>query len=169
MPEPWVQHHPRNFLYYVTEYIEGQTLRKWKNDHPQPSLPEVRGIVEQIAKGLRALHRMKMLHQDLKPENVIIDRNGTVKLIDFGSTKVAGIEELAPPLGETEHLGTINYSAPEYHRGIPVSPASDIFSMALISYELLTGKLPFERKINARKINKLNYISAKQRRLNLPY
>ena len=67
---------------------------------------------------------MEMLHQDLKPENVMIDRNGTVKLIDLGSTKIAGIKEMATPLGETEHLGTINYSAPEYHRGSPASPYS---------------------------------------------
>ena len=56
-------------------------------DNPNPSLETVRGIVEQIAQGLRAFHRMEMLHQDLRPENIIIDKTGTVKIIDFGSTQ----------------------------------------------------------------------------------
>ena len=56
----------------------------------------MRGIVEQIAKGLSAFHRMEMLHQDLRPENIMIDRTGTAKIIDFGSTSVAGVAEAAP-------------------------------------------------------------------------
>ena len=72
---------PRKFLYYVTEYIEGQTLRQWMNDNPNPNLQDVREIVNQLARGLRAFHRKEMIHQDLKPENVIIDAHGTVKII----------------------------------------------------------------------------------------
>ena len=75
----------RNFLYVVTEFVEGQTLRQWMIDNPRPDLETVRGIVEQIARGLRAFHRMEMLHQDLRPDNVMIDRTGTVKIIDFGA------------------------------------------------------------------------------------
>ena len=77
-------------LYFVTEHVEGQTLRQWMNDNPSPHLETVRVIVEQIAKGLRAFHRKEILHQDLKPENILVDRNGTVKIIDFGSSRVAG-------------------------------------------------------------------------------
>ena len=76
----------RSFLYVVTEYIDGQTLTQWMIDNPQPDLETVRGIVEQIARGLRAFHRMEMLHQDLRPDNIMIDKTGTVKIIDFGST-----------------------------------------------------------------------------------
>ncbi|NOR19156.1 MAG: protein kinase, partial [Xanthomonadales bacterium] len=84
----------RQCLYYVTEYIEGQTLRQWMHDNPQPAMEDVRNIVQQIAAGLRAFHRQEMIHQDLKPENIMIDEHGTVKIIDFGSTKIAGIEEI---------------------------------------------------------------------------
>ena len=63
----------RNYLYTVTEFIDGQTLTQWMIDNPKPKLATVRGIVEQIAKGLQAFHRLEMLHQDLRPENVMID------------------------------------------------------------------------------------------------
>ena len=75
----------RRSLYYVTEYFDGQTLRQWMLDHPSRDLETVRRLVEQIAKGLRAFHRKEILHRDLKPENILIDRNGTCKIIDFGS------------------------------------------------------------------------------------
>ena len=65
-------------------------------DNPKPDLETVRGIVEQIAKGLQAFHRMEMLHQDLRPDNIMIDKTGTVKIIDFGSTRVKGVVEAAP-------------------------------------------------------------------------
>lgn len=104
----------RKFLYCLTEYIEGTTLRQWMRDHPLLSISDVRGIVEQIAKGLRAFHRLEMIHQDLKPENIMIDNTGTVKIIDFGSTKIAGIEEIASPISHSHLPSTENYSAPEY-------------------------------------------------------
>lgn len=133
----------RRFLYHVTEYLEGGTLRQWMHDHPLPGLEEVRGIVEQIAKGLRAFHRMEMVHQDLKPENVMIDKAGTVKLVDFGSTKVAGIAEIETPIERVNMLGTKNYMAPEYRSNQPGTNRSDIYSLGVITYEMLTGKLPY--------------------------
>ncbi len=133
----------RQFLYYVTEYVDGQTLRQWMHDHPQPTLAEVREIARQIAHGLRAFHRLEMIHQDLKPENVMIDKEGVVKVIDFGSTKIAGLAEMARPIEEDALLGTLNYAAPEYHLGEPGSNRSDIFSLAVIVYEMLTGRLPY--------------------------
>ena len=97
----------------------------------------------EIGKGLQAFHRLEMLHQDLKPENIIIDQFGTVKLIDFGSTKVAGIAEITTPLEQTNLLGTKNYTAPEYAKDQPGTNRSDIYSLAVISYEMLSGKLPY--------------------------
>lgn len=133
----------RQCLYYVTEYIDGQSLREWMKQHPQPEINEVRQIVKQIAAGLRAFHRLEMLHQDLKPENVMLDANGVVKLIDFGSTKIAGIAEISSPLERIALQGTKNYTAPEYLLGQPGSTRSDLFSLGIITYELLTGKLPY--------------------------
>jgi len=148
----------RRFLYYVTEYIEGQTLRHWMSDNPQPSLHDVRGIVRQIARGLRAFHKKEMIHQDLKPENIIIDTQGTVKIIDFGSTKVAGVEEIASPIQRLNLLGTQHYTAPEYLLGQPASYRSDAFSLGVITYEMLTGKLPFGEKYGEKALSKLHYI-----------
>jgi len=133
----------RNFLYVVTEFIEGQTLTQWMIDNPKPDLETVRDIVEQIAKGLRAFHRLEMLHQDLRPANIMIDTTGTVKIIDFGATKVAGIEEISSPIEHANLLGTAQYTAPEYMLGEAGSSRSDLFSLAVISYQMLTGKLPY--------------------------
>ncbi|WP_369622458.1 protein kinase domain-containing protein, partial [Pseudoalteromonas distincta] len=83
-------------LYVVTEFIDGQTLTQWMINNPKPGLETVRGIVEQIARGLRAFHRKEMLHQDIRPDNIMIDTTGTVKIIDFGSTKITGVVEASP-------------------------------------------------------------------------
>ena len=133
----------RNYLYIVTEFIDGQTLAQWMIDHPQPQLEAVRSIVEQIARGLLAFHRLEMLHQDLRPQNIMIDRNGTVKIIDFGSTRVAGIVEMSTPLERSEVLGTVQYTAPEYFLGETGTTRSDIFSLGVIAYQMLTGRLPY--------------------------
>lgn len=133
----------RRFLYHVTEFLEGATLRQWLRDHPQRELEEVRVIVEQIGKGLRAFHRLEMLHQDLKPENIMIDFSGQVRLVDFGSTRVGGIAEITTPIERVNLLGTRNYCAPEYFRNQPGTRASDLYSLGVIAYELLTGRLPY--------------------------
>lgn len=151
----------RQALYYVTEYIEGQSLRQWMTDNPRPSLTIVRSLCEQIAKGLRAFHRMEMIHQDLKPENILLDENGTIKIIDFGSTKIAGITEIKTPLNTQHLLGTLNYTAPEYHLGDPGSNRADIFSLGVIVYELLTGELPYDKELTARNLQKVHYRSIK--------
>jgi serine/threonine protein kinase len=133
----------RNYLYTVTEFVDGQTLTQWMIDNPRPSLEAVRAIVEQIAKGLLAFHRLEMLHQDLRPENIMIDRTGTVKIIDFGSTRVAGVEsDERHPL-----LGTAQYAAPEYFLGEPGTPRSDQFSLGVIAYQMLSGRLPYGAEV----------------------
>lgn len=129
----------RSYLYVATEFIDGQTLSQWMIDNPQPSLETVRGIVEQIANGLQAFHRMEMLHQDLRPDNVLIDKTGTAKIIDFGSTRISGIVD-DPPY---DILGTAQYTAPEYFIGEGGSTRSDIFSLGVIAYQMLTGRLPY--------------------------
>jgi serine/threonine protein phosphatase PrpC len=157
-------HGRRQCLYYVTEYVKGQTLRQWMHDHPQPPLDEVRVIVEQIAHGLRAMHRQEMIHQDLKPENIMIDEHDVVKLIDFGSTKIAGIEEITTPLDRDNILGTRNYTAPEYLKGHSGSNRSDVYSLGVITYEMLCGGLPYPRQMTARNLNKLKYTCARDKR-----
>ena len=162
--KPRLQSRKRSYLYVATEFIDGQTLKQWMIDNPQPDLETVRGIVEQIAKGLQAFHRMEMLHQDLRPDNVMIDKTGTVKIIDFGSTRISGITD-DPPVGmESAILGTVQYTAPEYFLGEGGSNRSDIFSLGVIAYQMLTGRLPYGTAVpNARtksQQRKLRYKSA---------
>jgi serine/threonine protein phosphatase PrpC len=133
----------RNYLYVAMEYVDGQTLRQWMIDHPKPDLETVRNIVEQIAKGLRAFHRKEMLHQDLRPDNVMIDKTGTARIIDFGATKIAGVAEVTPSVTGDDILGTAQYTAPEYFRGEGGSARSDLFSLGVIAYQMLTGQLPY--------------------------
>ncbi|MCQ8129456.1 bifunctional protein-serine/threonine kinase/phosphatase [Methylomonas rivi] len=153
----------KSCLYYVTEYLDGQTLREWIAQNPKPDIKQVRKLVEQIAKGLRAFHRMEMLHQDLKPENIMLTKEGAVKIIDFGSVKIAGIAEITPldHAGPENILGTLNYTAPEYHLGQRGTVKSDLFSLGVICYEMLNGSLPFgnmPEKPNRGNLGHLNYI-----------
>ncbi|MGE5652583.1 MAG: protein kinase domain-containing protein [Bacillota bacterium] len=145
--KPCRQTRKRNFLYVATEFVDGQTLSQWMIDHPQPDLDTVRSIVEQIARGLRAFHRLEMVHQDLRPDNIMVDRTGTVKIIDFGATSVAGILESAPPAERHSLLGTAQYSAPEYFLGEHGSPRSDLFSLGVIAYQMLAGRLPYGAQV----------------------
>lgn len=141
--KPCLRTRRRNFLYTVTEFVDGQTLKQWMIDNPRPDLETVRGIVEQIARGLRAFHRLEMLHQDLRPDNVMIDATGTVKIIDFGAVRVAGLVEAMPPGAVGGVLGTVQYTAPEYFLGEEGTPASDLFSLGVIAYQMLSGRLPY--------------------------
>jgi serine/threonine protein phosphatase PrpC len=141
--KPLIASRKRSYLYIVTEYIEGQTLTQWIIDNPAPSLETARGIVEQIAKGLQTFHRMEMLHQDLRPDNILIDGTGTAKIIDFGSTRIAGIADDTDLVIGNEILGTVQYTAPEYFLGESGTTGSDIFSLGVIAYQMLTGRLPY--------------------------
>ncbi|MGE0575908.1 MAG: protein kinase [Reyranella sp.] len=137
------QSRKRGYLYLVTEHVDGTTLAQWMTDNPRPDLDTVRGIVEQIARGLQAFHRKEMLHQDLRPENVMIDRTGTAKIIDFGSTMVSGLAEAAPAAEANTVLGTFQYTAPEYFLGEGGTTRSDIFSLGVIAYQMIAGQLPY--------------------------
>ncbi len=133
----------RSYLYTISEYVEGQTLSQWMIDNPRPDLETVRNIVEQIARGLLAFHRQEMLHQDLRPANIMLDSSGTAKIIDFGSTYVAGVTEIATLTERHLVPGTVQYAAPEYFLGETGTPRSDLFSLGVIAYQMLTGKLPY--------------------------
>lgn len=133
----------KNYLYNTLEYVEGQTLSQWIIDNPHPSLETVRQMAEQIAKGLMALHRQEMVHQDLRPHNIMIESSGTLKIIDFGATKVEGIMDINIRLEQENLLGTALYSAPEYFLGKEGTTRSDLFSLGVIVYEMLSGHFPY--------------------------
>jgi len=137
------QDRERHYLYTVMEYVEGQTLEQWMIDNPSPTLEEVRNIADQVAKGLLAFHRQEMIHQDLRPANIMIDKTGTVKIIDLGAVRVAGITEINTFMDNEDILGTMTYSAPEYFLGDTGTYRSDLFSFAVIVYQMLSGKLPY--------------------------
>jgi len=134
---------PPTALYLLTDYVEGQTLTQWMHDNPQPSLTNVRDIVGQIAKGITAFHRQSMIHQDLRPDNILIDKDGMVTIIDFGATAVAGVSEFDNANRQRLWPGTLQYTAPECLLGEPGSIQSDLFSLGAIAYQMLTGRLPY--------------------------
>jgi len=159
----------RRFLYHITEYVEGQSLRQWIDDNPTTDLQRTRDYIQQLVDGLRAFHRLEMVHQDLKPDNILIDPNGTLKLIDFGSTRIAGVEEINSTIDRSFPQGTVNYTAPEYLQGEKGSALSDIFSLGVIAYELLTGKLPHGEAESPRPAHKLHYQSARAYNPSIPF
>ncbi|SFM78971.1 bifunctional protein-serine/threonine kinase/phosphatase [Marinobacter zhejiangensis] len=158
----------RQCLYCLTEYVNGPTLRAWMNDHPLPEPSRVRETVRQIASGLRALHRLEMIHQDLKPENIVIDQDGTVKIIDLGSVRIRGIEEIDVPWDRDRYLGTASYAAPECLEGDLSTPASDRYALGVIAYEMLTGQLPYAKEPRPSVRKRLRYRSARDVNPDLP-
>lgn len=154
----------RNFLYFIMEYIDGITLQQWIEEQPSPDFEKVIDITNKIIKGLRVFHRLEMLHRDLKPENIMITNHGVVKIIDFGSVKIAGVQEISTPVERMELLGTKNYTAPEYLLGMEGSNRSDIYSLGVLVYNMLTGHLPYgdkmSRNLNWRTLNKIKYESS---------
>lgn len=143
----YLQTRKRNYIYNVTEFIDGKTLTQWMIDNPSPAIETVREIAEQIARGLLALHRQEMIHQDLRPDNIMIDNTGTVKIIDFGSTRIKGIVETNAYLEQENLQGTAQYSAPEYFLGEVGSYRSDLFSLAVIVYQMISGELPYGTQV----------------------
>lgn len=132
------------FMYHVCEYIEGQTLRQWMHDNPAPSIEQVRTIIRPLVLALRVLQRRDMVHRDVKPENVMVDSNGEVKLIDFGTVLVNALAETNSLPLEKIALGSVHYIAPEYLLTQNSDYKCDMFSVAVVVYEMLTGHLPFK-------------------------
>jgi eukaryotic-like serine/threonine-protein kinase len=118
---------------------------------------------------VRAFHRKEIIHQDLKPENVMIDSGGLLKIIDFGSSRAAGFDEMTHAGAEMAFVGTIDYTPPEHHRGERATNRADIYALGCIAYELLTGKLPYGRGFaSVRDEQRLNYIPARALRDDIP-
>jgi eukaryotic-like serine/threonine-protein kinase len=138
--------------YLVTEYVDGGTLKDWIREKRRTP-KEVAELLTGVADGLAAAHQAGILHRDIKPLNILVARNGYAKLADFGLAKLAesGKVDLAAqsPEGPTRPgliLGTIPYMSPEQASGQPLDSRSDIFSFAVVLYEMLSGKRPFGGK-----------------------
>jgi serine/threonine protein kinase len=128
-----------NQTFIVMEYIDGQSLRT-KIENGISDLDEILDIINQICDGLSEAHKADIVHRDIKPENILIDKNGRVKILDFGLAKLKGVSKLTK---ETSTLGTIHYMSPEQVQGKEVDYRSDIWSLGVVLYEMLTGKIPF--------------------------
>ncbi len=156
---------PRSCLYYLTEYIPGPTLSQVIKERAPLEVSDAVELAEQLVTGIRALHRKDTLHQDLKPDNVVLGTQGAC-LIDFGSCWVAGIQEMGSAITPDHILGTLDYSAPEYRYGGRTGPRSDQFSIAVLVYEMLTGKRPYGeaygKAMSLNQFQKLSYRSALQ-------
>ncbi len=159
----------RSSLYYVTEFLEGSSLAQWILDHPNTDLNEVRRIAEQVVKGLRGFHRKEMVHQDLKPENIMIDPDDNVKIIDFGCVQVSGLKEIYTPIQDQSVQGTANYIAPELFDGFEGTPKSDMYSLGVTLYTMLShGHFPYGQLEKAQKHKHYNYISVRQYNQQVP-
>lgn len=132
------------FMYHVCEYIEGKTLRQWMIDNPTPSIEQVRTIINHLVRALRVLQRKDMVHRDVKPENVMITEHNEVKLIDFGTVLVNALAETNSLPIETVAVGSVHYIAPEFLLTQRADHKSDLFSVAVVIYEMLSGVLPFK-------------------------
>lgn len=143
-----IQHsRPRTALYYLMERLDGVSLDVWMERNRPLKPKQAINIVKKIAAGLKAFHANDAIHQDLKPGNVMILNDGSVKLVDFGSVFVAGVAELYRPIEHLGALGTASYSDPNYLVGKNSAVQGDVYSLATICYELFTGQLPYGEKV----------------------
>lgn len=139
---------PGPALYYAMEYLDGGNLRQWMLEHPSPDIRQVISLITQLGRALQALHRLEIFHLDLKPENVMLLPDGTLKLIDLGSAYTPSQEARARLASDLIKGSTANYTAPEIIAGGAITEQADLFSLAVMSYELLCGQLPYEETRN---------------------
>ncbi|MCB2076169.1 MAG: protein kinase [Novosphingobium sp.] len=139
----------RRHAYSVSDFVSGQSLRDWMLANPRPELDTVRAIIRQIAAGVLAMHRREMVHRDLRPQNILICPDERITIIDFGSVQVNGIDETVPRADDAMFAGTMQYSAPELYLGYPATSGSDLYSLGVIAYQLLTGDLPYGPRVSA--------------------
>jgi serine/threonine-protein kinase len=126
--------------FIVMEYVEGKLLRDVINEYKM-ELDKIIDVITQISEGLSKAHKAGIVHRDIKPENIIIDNDARVKILDFGLAKLKGVSKLTK---DSSTLGTVNYMSPEQIQGKDVDQRSDIWSVGVVLYELLTGEVPFK-------------------------
>ncbi|MBS1811690.1 MAG: protein kinase [Acidobacteria bacterium] len=140
-----------NLWFMTTEFVDGSTLRQRLGAAQPVSLHEVLNLTEQIANALAAAHATNIIHRDIKPDNVMIRRDGIVKVLDFGLAKLtenpdaemdATLRKSITDSGTI--MGTVNYMSPEQARGLRVDARSDIFSFGVVLYEMIAGRAPFD-------------------------
>ncbi len=128
-------------LFICMDYYEGETLKKKIEPGKLFSVVDAIGIAIQIANGLARAHESNITHRDLKPANIMITNHGEAKIVDFGLAKLAGQTKLTK---EGTTLGTVAYMSPEQTRGEKVDHHSDIWSLGVVLYEMISGQLPFK-------------------------
>src|SRR3954466_2290402 len=128
--------------YIVMEYFEGRPLDALLKDGPLPA-PQVVSLLRQCAEGLRKAHASNVIHRDIKPGNLMLSPSGEVKILDFG---IAKLHDAKTDLTGQTVLGTPYYMSPEQAMGQPIDARTDIYSLGITAFQLLTGKRPFDAK-----------------------
>jgi serine/threonine protein kinase len=156
----------RSFLYYMMEKVQGITLAEWIKNNPSPDLDVVIDLLKKIVTGIRVFHRLEMLHRDISPQNIMLGLGKNIKILDFGSVKIAGIEEITHTREIISFRDHRHYAAAELLLGGETDKRVDIYSVGVIAYQMLTGRLPYgdqlKRKLNWNTLNKIEYRSAIQ-------
>ena len=138
---------PTGAVYLAMEFLQGQSLADRLRDGPPLSTAETIDVFLQVARGLAAAHDKNIIHRDMKPENVFLaEKHGrrVVKILDFGIAKVSGAEGASSLTRTGAIFGTPHYMSPEQAMGTPLDHRSDIYSVGVILYEVLAGRVPFE-------------------------
>ena len=130
-----------NINYIVMELIEGRTLNDIIEDEAPMDYRKVIDISKQVASALKVAHKNKIIHRDVKPHNIMITNDGIVKLADFGIARAVNDATLSTG---SKIVGSVHYFSPEQARGNYVDERSDIYSLGIVMYEMLTGKVPFD-------------------------
>lgn len=129
-----------NGLYYIVmEYVEGITLKTYIEKKGQLSFKESASIAIQVARGIEAAHNKNIIHRDIKPQNIIISTDGKVKVTDFGIAKATSSNTIS-----SDVMGSVHYASPEQARNGFVDGRSDIYSLGIVMFEMVTGRVPFE-------------------------
>lgn len=125
--------------YIVMECVEGITLKTYIEKKGQLSFKETVSIAIQVGRGIEAAHNKGIIHRDIKPQNIIISTEGKVKVTDFGIARVANANTIS-----SDVMGSVHYSSPEQARNGFVDGKSDIYSLGIVMYEMVTGRVPFD-------------------------
>lgn len=137
----------QKFLYYLMEKVPGITLQQWIEENPEARPSVVAQMILRIADGLFAMHAEQVVHQDLKPGNIMILPDDSIKIVDFGAVYAPGLQEIFNPFEQEIALGTLDYADPSYRFGINTYMKGDIYSLAVIAYEMFTGgSLPYGKR-----------------------